>query len=92
MRYDRRICSTRAANLNPVSFERLLLAPIDLNLLMLAKTGGASLFGVLNAIVPLLVAAFLVDLSGIGWPVVMAGILLIAATSTFSETEQIACT
>lgn len=34
------------------SFERLLVAPIDLNLLMMAKTTGAIIFGVLNAIVP----------------------------------------
>ena len=33
------------------SFERLLLAPISLNLLMLAKTSGAVLFGVINAFV-----------------------------------------
>src|SRR5690606_14091387 len=31
------------------SFERLLLAPISLNLLMLAKTTGAILFGLVNA-------------------------------------------
>jgi len=65
------------------SFERLLLAPIDLSLLMLAKTGGAVLFGLLNAFVPLLAAAFLVDLSGVDWPAVAGSILLIAATSTF---------
>ncbi len=35
------------------SFERLLLAPIDLSLLMMAKTGGAVMFGVLNAFVPI---------------------------------------
>jgi len=65
------------------SFERLLLAPIDLSLLMLAKTGGAILFGVLNAFVPVAVAAFVVDLSGIGWLPVIGSILLIAASSTF---------
>jgi ABC-2 type transport system permease protein len=65
------------------SFERLLLAPIDLSLLMLAKTGGAILFGVLNAFVPLLVAAFLADLAGVGWPQAIGSILLIACTSTF---------
>jgi ABC-2 type transport system permease protein len=65
------------------SFERLLLAPLDLILLMLAKTGGAILFGVVNAFVPVLVAAFLVNLSGIGWLAVISAILLIAATSTF---------
>jgi len=65
------------------SFERLLLAPLDLSLLMLAKTGGAILFGMLNACVPIVVAAFVVDLSGIMWPAVIGSILLIAATSTF---------
>ncbi len=65
------------------SFERLLLAPIALNLLMLAKTGGAILFGVVNAMAPILVASFLVDLSGVGWAAVIGAILLIAATSTF---------
>jgi ABC-2 type transport system permease protein len=65
------------------SFERLLLAPIELSLLMLAKTGGAILFGMLNAFVPVVVAAFVVDLSGIVWPAVFGSIVLIAATSTF---------
>jgi ABC-2 type transport system permease protein len=65
------------------SFERLLLAPLELSLLMLAKTGGAILFGMLNAFVPVVVAAFVVDLSGILWPAVIGSILLIAATSTF---------
>ena len=41
------------------SFERLLLAPISLELLMLAKTSGAILFGVVNAFVPIIIAAFL---------------------------------
>jgi len=65
------------------SFERLLLAPLGLSLLMLAKTSGAILFGVLNAFIPVLVAAFIVDLSGVGWHAVIGSILLIAATSTF---------
>jgi ABC-2 type transport system permease protein len=65
------------------SFERLLLAPLDLSLLMLAKTGGAILFGMLNAFVPVAVAALVVDLSGVIWPAVIGSVLLIAATSTF---------
>jgi len=65
------------------SFERLLLAPLELSLLMLAKTGGAILFGMLNAFVPIVVAAFVVDLSGVLWPAVIGSVLLIAATSTF---------
>jgi ABC-2 type transport system permease protein len=65
------------------SFERLLLAPLELSALMFAKTGGAILFGTLNAFVPIVVAAFVVDLSGVLWPAVVGSILLIAATSTF---------
>lgn len=65
------------------SFDRLLLAPIPLELLMLAKTSGAILFGVANAFVPILLAAFLSDLSGAAWSAVIPAIVLIAAASTF---------
>jgi len=65
------------------SFDRLLLAPIPLELLMLAKTGGAVLFGVANAFVPVALAACLVDLGGVVWWQVAAGVLLIAASSAF---------
>lgn len=65
------------------SFERLLLAPIPLELLMLAKTGGAILFGVANAFVPVLLAGFLVDLSQIAWGAFVPAVFLIAVASTF---------
>ena len=65
------------------SFERLLLAPIPLELLMLAKTSGAILFGVANAFVPIAIAAFLTDLSGVVWSSVLPAILLIGIASTF---------
>ncbi len=65
------------------SFERLLLAPIPLELLMLAKTLGAILFGIANAFVPLLLAAFLTDLRNLNWPVLIPTVALIAAASTF---------
>jgi ABC-2 type transport system permease protein len=65
------------------SFERLLLAPISLELLMLAKTSGAILFGVVNAFIPVIIAAFLVDLSGIAWPLVVPAIILIGIVSAF---------
>jgi len=65
------------------SFERLLLAPIPLSLLMLAKTGGAIFFGILNAFVPIIIALFLVDLSGISWCLAIPAIVLIAMVSTF---------
>ena len=65
------------------SFERLLLAPISLELLMLAKTSGAILFGVANAFVPVLIALFLVDLSGMVWTTFIPAVMLIALASAF---------
>ncbi len=65
------------------SFERLLLAPISLELLMLAKTSGAILFGTVNAFIPVLMASFLADLSGVNWLVLVPAIILIAVSSTF---------
>jgi len=65
------------------SFERLLLAPISLELLMLAKTTGAILFGVINAFVPVAIAAFAADLGGIAWGTIVPAVVLIAVSSTF---------
>jgi energy-coupling factor transporter ATP-binding protein EcfA2 len=65
------------------SFERLLLAPVPLELLMLAKTGDAILFGVANACVPVVMAAFLVDLSMVAWESFVSAVFLIAIASTF---------
>lgn len=65
------------------SFERLLLAPIDLNLLMLAKTTGAILFGIINAFIPVIFACFMTDLSGIIWLKTLGGVFFISVTSTF---------
>jgi len=65
------------------SFERLLLAPIPLELLMLAKTSGAILFGVANAFVPVVMAAFLIDLSQVAWSAFFPAVFLIAVASTF---------
>lgn len=65
------------------SFERLLLAPIPFELLMLAKTSGAILFGMANAFVPVVMAAFLTDLSQVAWGAFVAAVFLIAVASTF---------
>jgi len=65
------------------SFERLLLAPIPFELLMLAKTSGAILFGVANAFVPVIMAAFLVDLSHVAWGVFIPAVFMIAVASSF---------
>ncbi|MGB9765789.1 MAG: ABC transporter permease [Candidatus Saccharicenans sp.] len=65
------------------SFERLLLAPIPLEVLMLAKTSGAILFGVVNAFIPVVMAAFIANLSAVNWGYFLAAVVLIAMASTF---------
>jgi ABC-2 type transport system permease protein len=65
------------------SFERLLLAPISLEVLMLAKTSGAILFGTINAFVPIFVAMLLTDLSSVNWVTLVPATILIAVSSTF---------
>ena len=65
------------------SFERLLLAPISLELLMLAKTSGAIVFGIMNAFVPVLLASFIIDLSATNWGALFSAVVLIAIVSTF---------
>ncbi|MGI6509818.1 MAG: ABC transporter permease [Erysipelotrichaceae bacterium] len=64
------------------SFERLLLAPISINTLMLAKITGTILFGMFNAFVPVILAGFFIDLSGVNWLMVSAAVFLIAVTSS----------
>jgi len=63
------------------SFDRLLLAPISLNTLVLAKIAGAILFGSLNAFIPLLFAGFFTQLGAINWGALIFVVLLIATTS-----------
>lgn len=65
------------------SFERLLLAPMPLELIMLAKTGGAIVFGTLNAFVPVLLAAWLTDLQQVVWGMFTLATVMIAVASTF---------
>ena len=65
------------------AFNRLLLAPLPLSLVILAKTAGAILFGVANAFVPMLFALFATDLSGVRWGPLVAGVLFTAVTSAF---------
>jgi ABC-2 type transport system permease protein len=65
------------------SFDRLLLAPIRLEVLMLAKTSGAIVFGAANAFIPIILAGFLTDLSRVAWGAVIPAIFLLAVASTF---------
>jgi ABC-2 type transport system permease protein len=60
-----------------------LLAPISFEMLMLAKTSGAILFGTANAFVPVVMAAFIIDLSQIAWGAFIPAVFLIAVASTF---------
>jgi ABC-2 type transport system permease protein len=65
------------------SFDRLLLAPISLNVLMLAKTAGAIVFGSANALIPILLALFLTGFPAISWVTLFPAVILIAVVSTF---------
>ncbi len=65
------------------SFERLLLSPLNLNLLMIAKTSGAVAFGIINAFVPVLFSLIWVSLSGTDWVALFFSIFFIALTSAF---------
>jgi ABC-2 type transport system permease protein len=65
------------------SFDRLLLSPISLTWLMLAKTLGAIVFGIANAFVPMLFALFFISVSDINWASVIISVIFIAFTSTF---------
>ena len=57
-----------------------LLAPIGLGTLVFAKLSRAIMFGMVNAFVPVVFAAFLTDLGGINWPIIIITVL-IALTS-----------
>ena len=65
------------------TFERLLLAPLSLEMLMIAKTSGAVLFGVANAFVPVIMAALFFGLPPVAWHIFVPAALLIALASTF---------
>jgi len=63
------------------SFDRLLLAPISISTLVFAKILGAILFGILNAFVPVVFAAFFINLRGVNWGITVIAVILIAITS-----------
>ncbi len=63
------------------AFDRLLLAPISLGVLVSAKLSGAVVFGVLNAFVPLGLGAYFFNLGGINWVAAAAAVLLTALNS-----------
>ena len=66
------------------SFDRLLLAPISLNVMVLAKIAGTILFGIFNAFVPVVFASFFIDLSAVNWGLLLLAVLMIAVTSALT--------
>ncbi len=64
------------------SFERLLLAPISIELLVLAKISGAILFGILNSIVPILISVLYFQAGVMNWGTLFVGIILLSIIST----------
>jgi len=66
------------------SFERLLLAPIGLSVMVLAKITGTIIFGIFNAFVPVVFASFFIDLSAVKWGLLLPAVLMIAITSSLT--------
>lgn len=65
------------------SFERLLLAPINIELLVLAKTTGAILFGIINSMIPILISVFYFKASVTNWLFLIISVILLSVISTF---------
>ncbi|MFP4024654.1 MAG: ABC transporter permease [Thiohalospira sp.] len=64
------------------SFERLLLAPIRIELLIIAKITGAILFGIFNSIVPVLFSVLYFKATIANWGMLWLGIILLSIIST----------
>lgn len=64
------------------SFERLLLAPISLELLIMAKITGAILFGIFNSILPILISVFYFKASIYNPISLFLGVCLLSIIST----------
>ncbi|MFP4060780.1 MAG: ABC transporter permease [Bacteroidales bacterium] len=64
------------------SFERLLLAPISIKLLIIAKIAGAILFGIFNSIVPVLFSVLYFKATVVNWSMLTLGIVLLSIIST----------
>jgi ABC-2 type transport system permease protein len=66
------------------SFERLLLAPISIEVLVLSKIIGAILFGVFNSIVPVIISILYFKAAVMHWLTLIIGIFLLSIISTLS--------
>jgi len=64
------------------SFERLLLAPIKIELLVFAKITGAILFGIFNSIIPILISVLYFKAPVSNWLFLTIGVFLLSIIST----------
>ena len=64
------------------SFDRLLLAPISIELLILAKLSGAVLFGIFNSIIPVLVSVLYFKSAVENWLFLAYAIVFLSIVST----------
>jgi ABC-2 type transport system permease protein len=64
------------------SFERLLLAPISIKLLVIAKILGAILFGIFNSLVPVLFSVLYFKAGVENWSMLIIGIIVLSVIST----------
>ena len=64
------------------SFERLLLAPLRMELLIIKKITGAILFGIFNSIIPVLFSVLYFKAVVANWTVLIIGIILLSIIST----------
>jgi len=64
------------------SFERLLLAPLSMELLIIAKITGAILFGIFNSIIPIAISVFYFGSGVDNWALLGLGVILLSIIST----------
>jgi ABC-2 type transport system permease protein len=64
------------------SFERLLLAPLKIEMLVLAKITGAILFGIFNSIIPVLISVLYFKANVSDWLFLTIGIIFLSVIST----------
>lgn len=64
------------------SFERLLLSPLPMELLVCAKAAGAILFGVFNGLIPVAVSVLYFKAPVASWPILAYGIVFTSIVST----------
>lgn len=64
------------------SFDRLLLAPISMELLVFSKISGAIFFGILNSIIPVLISVLYFKSMVLNWYLLFLGIILLSIVST----------